>query len=198
MYDALPDRALTGHATRISSTLEEGVYDLEFMDGPNRCHYVLTVTEKALPFRSPILPASRCPDSPQPKFRVWWRYPRNSFAVLCGTTEDSAWVNEDFLSQKLRAAVELEEITFPADGELGYPRAPQGHWVDHPARYFVYAAESDFAAAGDVLEAYVRDVIGQMPGVSIWLLNWKNQSFRSWMMTGASEAIPSAVSRSFE
>jgi hypothetical protein len=194
MYDVC--LTALGPATRLDLLeLEEGVYDLEFMDGPNRCHYILTVTENAFLVADP--PGVAPPGFVKPKFRVWWRYPRNSFAVLCGTMEDSAWVNEDFL-QKLRAAVGLEEITFPADGELGYPRAPEGHWVDHPARYFAYAAESDFAAAGEVLEAYVRDVIGRMPGVGIWLINWKNQSFRSWMMTGASEAAPSAVSRSSE
>jgi hypothetical protein len=174
-----------GPATRADLLeLDNGLYTLEFRDGLQRCRYILTVTDDALSVADP--PGAGLAGFVRPKSRVWWRYPKNSFVVLCGTKEETAWVNEDFL-QKLRAAVEVEEILFPADGDLGYPRAPQGHSVNHPARYFVYAAESDYAAAGEVLRAYVRDVIGQMPGVSIWLCNWKNQSYRSWMMTGASQ-----------
>ena len=162
--------------------LDDGVYSLELSDGPLNSSYELEVTEEALTVSRPSGHAPA--DFASPEFLVWWRYPRNSFVVLCGTMEDTAWIYEDFL-QRLRGAVELEEIEFPADGELGYPRAPEGHYVDHPARYFVYDEEADFAAAGEVLRAYVRDVIGQPLGVSIWLRNWKNESFRSWMMDGA-------------
>jgi hypothetical protein len=174
-----------GPATRADLVeLEDGLYSLEFIDGSQRCRYDLSVTEASLTVTDP--PGIVQPGFVQPKFRVWWRYPRNSFVYLCGTTEETAWIYEDLL-QALRAAVALEEIVFPADGELGYPRAPQGHYVDHPARYFVYAAESDYAAAGEVLRAYVRDVIGQTQGVGISFRNWKNEWYRSWLMPGPSE-----------
>lgn len=160
--------------------LEEGVYSLEFMDGLQKNVFELTVAQNAVT----VAEASGSGVGfALPKYTVFWRYPRNSFAVLCGTMDDTAWIYEDFLS-RLRAAVELQEIEFPAYGELGYPRAPQGSHVNHRARFFTYAEESDFQAAGDVLRAYVRDVIGQPQGVSIWLLNWKNESFRSWQMAG--------------
>ena len=160
--------------------LEEGVYSLEFMDGLQKNVFELTVTQDSMT----VAEASGSGlGFALPKYTVFWRYPRNSFAILCGMMNDTAWIYEDFIS-RLRAAVELQEIEFPAYGELGYPRAPQGHHVNHPARFFSYAEESDFQAAGDVLRAYVRDVIGQPQGVSIWLLNWKNESFRSWQMAG--------------
>jgi hypothetical protein len=156
--------------------LEEGVYSMELMDGTQKNVFELTVTQDAL-----TVAGASGGGFALPKSTVFWRYPRNSFAVLCGTMDDSAWIYEDFLS-RLRVAVELREIEFPAYGELGYPRAPEGHHVDHPARFFTYAEDSDFQASGEVLRAYIRDVIGQPQGVSIRLLNWKNESFRSWQM----------------
>ncbi len=164
--------------------LEEGIYSLEISDGPQKSAYELEVAQDALTVSTPS--GAAWIEFALPKFNLWWRYPRNSFVYLCGTTEDTAWIYEDFLS-RLRVDVELQEIDFPAYGELGYPRAPDGYHVNHPAKYFVYGDESDFQAAGEVLRAYARDVIGQRMGVSIWLRNWKNESFRSWMMAGTSD-----------
>jgi hypothetical protein len=163
--------------------LEEGVYSLEFSHASQKSAYELEVTRDAL---TVSLASSPLTEFAVPKFSVWWRYPRNSFVYLCGTTEATAWIYEDFL-QRLRATVELEEIEFPASGELGYPRAPQGHHVDHPARYFIYANDDVFRAAGEALRAYIRDVIGHPSGVGISLRNWKNESYLSWMMDGTSE-----------
>lgn len=160
--------------------LEEGVYSLEFMDGLQKNVFELTVALNAVT----VAEASGSGVGfALPKYTAFWRYPRNSFAVLCGTTDDTAWIYEDFLA-RLRDAVDLQEHEFPPYGEIGYPRAPQGSRVNHPARYFLYGEDTDFAAAGDVLRAYVRDVIGGIQGVSIKLLNWKNESFRSWQMAG--------------
>jgi hypothetical protein len=163
--------------------LEEGVYSLEFLDGFQKNVFEVRVTQDAVT----VAGASGAGGGfALPKYTAFWRYPRNSFAVLCGTMDDTAWIYDDFLS-RLLAAVELQEIEFPAYGELGYPRAPQGHHIDHPARFFTYAEESDFQAAGEVLRAYVRDVMGQPQGVSIKLHNWKNESFRSWQMAGTAD-----------
>jgi hypothetical protein len=162
--------------------LDVGSYTLEISDGPLRSEFLVEVTDDALTVTAAApAPGLPSPGLAVPKFSSWWRYPKNSFVYLCGTTEEFAWVYDDFLSQ-LRAAAGLREIEFPATGELGYPRAPEGHHVDHPARFFVYDDEARFAAAGVALEAYVRDVIGPMSGTSIWLRDWKNRSYRSWLM----------------
>jgi len=158
--------------------LETGRYALRFRDGREWSAYWLTVDEGALTIQGQAESGSGLA---VPASTVFWRYPQNSFAVICGTTVETAWIFEDFLS-RLKAAVELREIEFPAYGELGYPRAPQGYWVDHPGRYFVYEDPQDFAAAGEVLRTYVRDVIGPLQGVGITLLNWRNESFKSWLM----------------
>src|SRR5512137_1894942 len=149
--------------------LEKGRYALQFRDGHEWSAYWLTVDEGARTIQGQAESGSGLAI---PASTVFWRYPQNSFAVICGTTVETAWIFEDFLA-KLRAAVDLREIEFPAYGELGYPRAPQGHWVNHPGRYFVYEDPSAFAAAGEVLRAYVRDVIAATSGVGIELRNWR-------------------------
>ncbi len=186
----MPELCLTALGPAYSSReldLEAGSYTLEISDGPLRSEFLVEVTDDALTVTAAApAPGLPLPGLAVPKFSSWWRYPRNSFVYLCGTTEELAWVYDDFLS-RLRAEAGLREIEFPAYGELGYPRAPQGHHIDHPARYFVYDDEERFAAAGEALRAYLRDVLGQEePGVGISLRNWKNEWFRSWTMAGTS------------
>jgi hypothetical protein len=158
--------------------LADGSYALRFSRGFFSSNCSLDVTPEKIEIRAGAF------DFVVPKTTVFWRYPKNSFAYLCGTTTDTAWIYDDFLAQ-LRAAVPLQEITFPDYGETGYPRAPQGFWNNGPAKYFVYESESDFDSAGDLLSTYAQQVISQHSGVGIWLLNWKNRSYRSWSMTGS-------------
>lgn len=160
--------------------MEDGVYSLKFRNGPVfQSSYEVSIADDAV-----IVTEFSGQTFTLPKFNVWWRYPRNSFAVICGTTTETAWVFEDFLG-RLQAGVDLVAHEFPPHGEIGYPRAPQGHQINHPSRCFIHEGDADFAAAGEILREYVRDVIGGMTGVSIWLLNWKNESFRSWTMAPA-------------
>jgi hypothetical protein len=164
--------------------LGEGVYSLEFRCGSaRRSVYELAVNGEAIT----IAESSGAGGTfTVPQSTLWWRYPRNSFAVICGTTVETAWVFEDFLG-RLQAGVDLVLHEFPPDGEIGYPRAPQGYYVNHPSRFFLYGEAVDFEEAGEILREYVRDVIGGMTGVNIWLLNWKNESFRSSMMGSGPE-----------
>ena len=159
--------------------IENGIYSLEFHCGSaRRSVYELAVNGEAIT----IAESSGAGGTfTVPQSTLLWRYPRNSFAVICGTTVETDWVFEDFLG-RLQAGVDLVPHEFPLDGEIGYPRAPQGYYVNHPSRFFLYGEDEDFMAAGEILREYVRDVIGGMTGVNIWLLSWKNESFRSWMM----------------
>lgn len=159
--------------------LQEGVYSLEFRYSPRqRSIYQVSILDESVTVADLLVKGDQFT---MPRFRVWWRYPVNSFAVICGTTAEMAWVFEDFLG-RLQTGLELVPHEFPPTGEVGFPRAPQGYQVNHPSSYFLYKNATDFSAAGEILREYVRDVVSGMPGVSIWLLNWKNESFRSWMM----------------
>jgi hypothetical protein len=175
----VPEMCLTacGPATSYEPlALADGSYTLRFTKSLFMSNRSLTLTPEKIEVGAAIS------DFVAPQARVFWRYPKNSFAYLCGTMTDTAWIYDDFLAQ-LRAAVPLEEITFPEYGETGYPRATQSYWNNGPARYFIYENESDFDRAGELLRVYAQQVISQHSGVGIWLLNWKNRAFRSWLMT---------------
>jgi len=111
---------------------------------------------------------------------LYWRYPPNSFAYLCGTTIETSWICDDFLDSMLYH-VSIIEFEFPDSGEICYPRASQGHYYDMPARYFFYEREADFDSAGAVLKRYTEQVISQYSGVGIHLIGWNNKDYMSWL-----------------
>jgi hypothetical protein len=178
IYKGGCDTSLGPASSREPLNLVDGSYVLRFTKGLFSSNSSLAVTPEKIEIGAVGL------DFIIPQATVFWRYPKNSFAYLCGTTTDTAWIYDDFLAQ-MRTAVPLEELTFPDYGEIGYPGATQGHWYDGPARYFVYESESDFDSAGELLRTYTQQIISQYSGVAIWLLNWKNRSFRSWLMAGS-------------
>ena len=114
------------------------------------------------------------------EINLFWRYPVNSLAYLCGTTHETAWIYEDFLDTLL-SKVALIEFQFPDSGSIPYPCSTQGHYVDMPARYFLYETATDFEQAGAALEIYTDSIISQHSGVGISLLNWRGEVFASWL-----------------
>ncbi len=109
----------------------------------------------------------------------YWRYPKNSFAYLCGTTNETKWICEEF-NDSLKSNIELTEITFPDGGEICYPRSSEGHFFDMPAKYYKYKSEEDFTKLNELLKEYSKEVINNYQGVSISIINWKNEKFLSW------------------
>jgi hypothetical protein len=158
--------------------LPEGTYSLAFAHGLHpKDSYTLIVTQASFEVKT------HGSSFTEPVYTIYWRYPADSFVYVCGTTADTAWIYDDFLSV-LRSQVELEEIRFPEYGERCYPRASQGHWVDMPARYFTYKTEADFDKAGEILKSYSESVLSQYSGADIFLTNWKDRSYRSWLPGG--------------
>ncbi len=76
--------------------------------------YVLTVTDSSNKITEDVSQFTK------PKFKLFWRYPPNSFAYLCGTTTETSWIREDFLDTLLNE-IDLEEFQFPDSGEICYP-----------------------------------------------------------------------------
>ncbi len=136
--------------------------------------YILTITDSSIAITEDTLHFT------QPNFTLFWRYPPNSFAYLCGTTIGAEWICEDFLDTLL-SEVELEEFQFPDSGEISYPCSSMGHYYDMPAKYFFYQEEEDYDTAGEILEVYTHDVISHYSGVGISLINWRNKSYKSWL-----------------
>lgn len=157
--------------------LAEGSYELVFKKAMFVNRYRLTVRPDAIEVGAL---AGTAPFT-EPKTTLFWRFPPNSFAYLCGTTSETAWICNDFLSLLTRE-IELEEVTFPAYGKVCYPASSQGHQYDMPAKYFVYKDEADFERAGELLRAYAQSLLRGVQGVGLSLVNWKNKRYDSWLM----------------
>lgn len=174
-----PDICLTATGPaklRRQLDLPTGEYELEISDWPKIDRYRLVVTETSIQLHS------KKSNFTKPKSTLVWRYPRKSFAYVCGTTVETSWIYNDFLDSLLT----LPNVTtyeFPDDGTIPYPDSSDGHWRNHPAKYFLYATESDYLEAGEMLRRYSEQVISQHMGVGIYLLNYRNQWFRSWLWT---------------
>jgi hypothetical protein len=154
--------------------LREGAYTLSFYYQYAVDRYHLIINADSLQVVSTV------PTFSQPEFSVFWRYPENSFAYLCGTLTDTSWICDDFLSGLLQE-LNLEEFTFPDYGEIPYPRSSQGYYYDAPAKYFRYRSEQDFDRAGEILKSYAEAVTANYEGVGLSLTNWKGRHFYSWL-----------------
>lgn len=170
--------ALGPAASKHFLDLREGIYSLIFVNGFAVNTYLLNVKPDVIEVGS-MMPISHFTE---PKIRIYWRYPRNSFVYLCGTMTETAWICSDFLSLLLKE-IDLEEFQFPDYGEICYPRSSEGHYNDMPAKYFIYKSEADFDKAGEILKSYAKSVLSHYSGVGLSLTNWKNKFYYSWLFT---------------
>lgn len=166
--------ALGPAATSKLLDLPEGTYALNLYYNYAVDHYHLIVKADSLQVVSTV------PSFSQPEFTIFWRFPPNSFAYLCGTMTETSWICDDFLSRLLKE-VDLEEFQFPDYGEIPYPRSSEGHYYNAPARYFKYDTEEDFDRAGELLKSYAESITVNYQGVGISLANWKGRFFYSWL-----------------
>ncbi|MFC1726096.1 hypothetical protein ACFL4T_10755 [candidate division KSB1 bacterium] len=156
--------------------IDNGKYNLCFRYRDIDDRYVINVSDTS------IVITETEPQYTKTGYNVYWRYPPNSFAYLCGTTTETSWICENFLNS-LKNAVNISEFQFPGYGQIPYPPSSAGHYYDMPAKYFYYEKENDFETAGEVLRAYSENVVIQYSGVGISLINWKNKKFLSWLFT---------------
>jgi hypothetical protein len=154
--------------------LPEGTYTLSLRYRYAADRYHLIIKPDSLQVVSTV------PSFTRPDYSLFWRYPENSFVYLCGTTTETSWICDDFLS-RLLAEIYLEEINFPDEGETPYPRSSMGHHFDAPARYFRYETEEDFDRAGGILKSYAESVTSNYEGAGLSLTNWKGRYFYSWL-----------------
>ncbi len=109
-----------------------------------------------------------------------FRIPENSFAYVCGTNTNNTYIYEDFLTI-LEENPSFTEFTFEGEGRIPYPESTQGHWVDHPSRFFLYSDESEFENLENVLSDYSIQNIEENSGVSIAIYGWNNTKYYSWL-----------------
>jgi hypothetical protein len=108
-----------------------------------------------------------------------FRFPKNSFAYICGTNTDNTRIQTEFLNIILNNS-SITEFNFDNDGRIPYPIESDGHWVDFPSSFFKYENESDFEDLGQLLNAYSSQNIPPNSGVTISLVGWNNIIHYSW------------------
>jgi hypothetical protein len=154
--------------------ISKGEYSLYFSYKDVTDRYVLTVTDSSIKITEDGSQFTK------PKFKLFWRYPPNSFVYLCRTTTETSWICEDFLDT-LSSKIAIEEFQFPDSGEIPYLHSSDGHYYNIPAKYFSYKNDGDFDKAGVILKSYTQSVIVKYSGVGISLINWKNKKYHSWL-----------------
>ncbi len=165
--------------TVIPLYLDEGNYGLELINGDIKDEFLISVKEEKIDVTKPQGFLERSYDFSAP-FITWYRYPKNSFALVGGTFTDNTHLYENFLVQ-LTDSFEVKEINFPNNAYIPYPRVGSGHYVDFPASYFTYRTEEEYTRIGNFLIEYSSRNIKSGTGVGFSLRNWKNVSYLSWL-----------------
>lgn len=166
-------------ATFIPLELDEGNYGLELINGDIKDGFLISVKEEKIDITKPQDFLEKSYDFSTP-FNTWYRYPKNSFALVGGTFTDNTHLYENFLVQ-LIDSFEVKEIYFPDDAYIPYPREGSGHYVDFPASYFTYPSEEEYNRIGNFLIEYSSRYIKSGKGVGFSLRNWRNVSYLSWL-----------------
>ncbi len=174
----IPEICLTalGPATaKTSLDLSNGNYKLVLHSGDFSNTYNLSVSDRSISIDQSSYPET------QPLYRLYWRYPQNSFVYMCGTLTEDSTICTDFLDT-LKSKIDLQEFVFPDSGKIPYPTASDGHYYDMPAKYFYYKNETDFDKIGDIMKEYQDKYLQNKTGYGISVVNWMNKSYYSWLL----------------
>lgn len=112
---------------------------------------------------------------------ITFRYPENSFAVVCGTNLDQTELCANFL-EKLDDVQSLSSYTFPENGRTPYPDSSSGNWNNTPSRYFIYENETALIEAVEQFEMFTYQNLSPDDGNSLSIITWDNQSYYSYQL----------------
>ncbi|MCF4102836.1 hypothetical protein L1I30_14250 [Gillisia sp. M10.2A] len=113
-------------------------------------------------------------------FNQTFRYPQNSFAYVSGTNTDNTEIYDRFL-EVLRENPKFTEFEFEGEGRIPYTTTSDGHWVNHPSKYFTYTDYEEFENLKLILKNFSMENIEENSGVSISIYGWNNISYNSWL-----------------
>lgn len=131
--------------------------------------YRVTITGDAIrvaPLRTPTVSILR--DT------LAWRFPRNSFAVACGTTEKNAWMCAEVF-RMLATSPGITPVEIPAVGlnPFGNATGDRGNWHNERLRYFRTDPSNMSRVRRDVQRFYDA-YVGPRNGYSITIIPWTN------------------------
>jgi len=174
----IPEICLTALGPATAETrldLPNGNYKLILHSGNFSNSYNLSIADRSISIDQSTYSET------QPLYRLYWRYPPNSFVYMCGTLLQDSTISTDFLDT-LKSKIDLQEFVFPDSGKVPYPTASDGHYYDMPAKYFYYKSETDFDKIGNIMKDYKAKYLSNKTGYGISIVSWMNKSFYSWLL----------------
>ncbi|MEO8399246.1 MAG: hypothetical protein ABI550_05440 [Ignavibacteriaceae bacterium] len=117
----------------------------------------------------------------KPLINFAYRYPKNSFAYLCGTTLSDTSICENFIDT-LKSVINLTEFHFSDFAEIPYPKSSQGHYYEANARFFFYQTEENFGKIQEVMKSYKQSHFPTDNGIGLSIINWMNKKVYSWLL----------------
>lgn len=151
--------------------LENGEYDLKLTYKDDTDLYSLVLTDSTIR----VSPAGAAVFS-TPNDELYWRYPKNSFAVLAGTHTDSLALYTQVFDS-LETNFNLTEFIFPDSGATPYPDSLNGYDVNYPTRFFKYTQDEDMVDAGNFIQRFGRTNISNFAENRFVLFDWRNIIF---------------------
>ncbi len=115
----------------------------------------------------------------QARYNLILRYPKNSFAYMCGSLPEDSLICKNFLDT-LKSKIDLQEFNFPPNGKIPFPTAVDGYYYNAPVKYFYYKTESDFNKISGILKDYKENYLKDKTGYGIWIQSWLNKYISSW------------------
>ena len=115
----------------------------------------------------------------KPLINFIYRYPKNSFAYICGTTSDTS-ICKKFIDS-LKQVIALTEFDFSDFAEIPYPALDLGYHFNTKIKYFYYDNEDEFDKIQDVMSSYKQNHFNN-DDAGILIINWMNKKIRSWLL----------------
>jgi len=117
----------------------------------------------------------------KPLINFAYRYPKNSFEYLCGTTLADTSLCQHFIDT-LKSVIDLTEFHFTDIAEIPYSKSSQGYYYNANSRFFFYKNESDFNKIENVMKSFKESYFPTDNGVGLSIINWMNKKFYSWLL----------------
>jgi hypothetical protein len=151
----------------------EGTMELVISDGDYRDRFEVNVTREKADI-TPIDATFAVPD-----YARYYRKPENSFHFNCRPRDTMTHLCQDFHDVMVNE-LEIVEFEFPDDGLNPYTRGYSGAPMYQVSRFYTYTNEDEFHKAGELLESFTHENIGDAQGNSLSLYNWRSTAYLSW------------------
>jgi hypothetical protein len=152
-----------------------GVYEIEFNGNNFNDKYNLLISDSLI-----ILDGKETANT-NPSVYFMYRYPKNSFAYLCGTLLSDSSLCSKFIDT-LQSVISITEFHFSDIAEIPYPKSSQGHYYDADARYFYYHTESDFEKIREAMKNFKQSYFPDNHGTGLSIISWMNKKIYSWIL----------------